>query len=58
MEMPIWPKKVVHFKTQNLLPHMVNSKEILMFRDIEVEKNNFYRHEDPIFSKISIVKKY
>ena len=37
---------------------MINSKEILMFRDIEIEKNNFYRHEDPIFSKIQIMKKY
>ena len=26
-------------------------KEILMFRDIEIEKNKFYRNKTPIFFK-------
>ena len=26
-------------------------KEILTFRDIEIEKNKFYRHKTPIFRR-------
>ena len=36
-------------ETKNLLSHIKMGKEILMFGDIEIEKNKFYCHKSPIF---------
>ena len=36
-------------KHKNLLPHTKMGKEILIFADIEIEKNKFFRHESRIF---------
>ena len=36
-------------KHKNLLSHIKMGKNILTFSDIEIERNNFYRHEGPIF---------
>ena len=33
------------------------SKEILTLGDIEIEKNNFYRHENPPFLKDEVIEK-
>ena len=44
-------KKRNIIKHKNLLPHIKMGKEILMFGNIEIEKNKFYRHENPIFLK-------
>ena len=33
------------------------SKEILTLGNIEIEKNNFYRHEDPPFLKDEVIEK-
>ena len=39
-------------KHKNLLSHLNTGKEILMFRDIEIDKNKFYRYKSPIFNPI------
>ena len=44
-------KKRNIIKHKNLLPHIKMGKEILMFGNTEIEKNKFYRHENPIFLK-------
>ena len=33
------------------------SKEILSFRDIEIEKNKFHQHKTPIFGEMLILRK-
>ena len=44
-------KKRNIIKHKNLLSHIKMSKKILMFGDIETEKNKFYRHKSSIFLK-------
>ena len=38
-------------KHRNLLSHTKMDKEILIFADIEIPKNKFYRYKSPIFLK-------
>ena len=47
--MLIWPKNQNIIKHKNLLSLIKLGKEILMFADIEIEKNTFYRNKTPIF---------
>ena len=44
-------KKRNIIKHKNLLSHIKMSEKILMFGDIETEKNKFYRHKSSIFLK-------
>ena len=48
--MLVWPKKAEHYKTnKKKLSYIRMGKEILMFEDIEIERNKFYHHKTPIF---------
>ena len=38
-------------KQKRVLSHMKMVKESLTFRDIEIERNEFYRHKSPIVLK-------
>ena len=42
---------------KNLLSHLKMGKEILTFRNIEIEKNKFYRNKTPIFLKDEDIEK-
>ena len=46
--MPIWSEKAENYKHKNLLSDTKRGKEILMFGDIEIENNKFYRLKTPI----------
>ena len=43
--MLIWPKKQNIIKHKNLLSQIKMGKEILMFGNIEIEKNKFYHNK-------------
>ena len=43
-----WPKKAESYKPKNLLSRIKMGKEILTFRDIEIEKKYFYRNKTPV----------
>ena len=42
----------------NLFSYIKISKEILKFGNTEIEINRFYRHRNPIFWEMQILKKY
>ena len=39
-------------KHEKLLTRIKMGKEVFTFGDIEIEKNKFYRHKNPIFLKM------
>ena len=47
--MLVWPKKAEHYKIKKILSYIRMGKEILMFEDIEIERNKVYHHKTPIF---------
>ena len=40
-----------------MLSHIKIGREILMFGDIKIEKNGFYRHRSPIFLRDADIEK-
>ena len=50
-------KKTEPYKTSILLSYMKVGKETLTFADIEIGKNEFYRHKTPIFWKYVDIEK-
>ena len=50
-------KKENIIKHKNLLSHVKIGREILTFRDIELEKNKFYRYKSPIFLNDADIEK-
>ena len=44
-------------KHKNLLSDIKMGKNMLTFGDIEIERNNFYHHESPIFKKDVAIEK-
>ena len=50
-------KKENIIKHKNLLSHVKIGREILTFRDIELEKTKFYRYKSPIFLNDADIEK-